>query len=123
MIEILKAQVDDEVDALEMASDDLLSGDPRPKAKVMLHSGQDPAGGMSGIFVASPGAVRSPVAAHETLHVVEGRARFERHSGEAVDVQPGDIVVLPAGDWTFKFESSFRAVFVTAPSAPDPSTD
>lgn len=117
MAEILKAHVDDALDALEMAPDDVLDGDPRARAKVLLHSAGDAPGGMTGIFGAESGTVRSPVAGFETFHVIDGRARFERSTGESVEVGPGDIAVLPAGEWTFTFESRFLAVFVTGPSS------
>jgi uncharacterized cupin superfamily protein len=114
--EILTANVNDELELYEVAPEDLIAGQPRPRSKVLIHVGTDMAQGYSGIFEAEPGAVRSPLAAAETFYVVEGEARLEDPSGQSVDLKPGDIVVVPAGDWTFTFTSKFRAVFAAGPA-------
>jgi uncharacterized cupin superfamily protein len=113
--EILTAHVDDELEVYEVAPEDLIAGEPRPRSKLLVHDGTDMSQGYSGIFEAEPGAVRSPLAAPETFHVVKGEARLDEASGLSVDLKPGDIVVVPAGDWTFTFASTFRAVFAAGP--------
>src|SRR4051794_27011515 len=113
--EILTANVNDELELYELAPADLIAGEPRPRSKVLVHVGTDMSQGYSGIFEAEPGAVRSPLAAAETFHVVEGEARLEGSAGQSVDLKAGDIVVVPAGDWTFTFASKFRAVFAAGP--------
>jgi uncharacterized cupin superfamily protein len=114
--QILTAHVDDELEPYEVAPQDLIAGEPRPRSRVLMHDGKNMGQGYSGIFEAEPGAVRSPLAAPEMFHVVKGEARLEEPSGLSVDLKAGDIVVVPPGDWTFTFASQFRAVFAAGPA-------
>jgi uncharacterized cupin superfamily protein len=114
MQEILKAHHDDPLEFFELPPEEVLAGEPRPQSKVLGDSA-DPTQGMTGIFAAEPGSMRSSVPHAETFHVVEGRARIEGSSGETVTLNVGDIAVLPPGDWTWTIESPLRVVFVTRP--------
>ena len=115
MQEIQKAHVDDPLETMEMTPEDVLEGDPQSRSKVLFHVPGDATRGLTGIFAAEPGKVRTTHATHETFHVVEGRAHLEHSSGESVTMKAGDIVVLVPGDWTFTFETSFRCIFVSGP--------
>ncbi len=113
---ILRAHVEDELPVLEMAPEDVLAGDPAVRSKVLLHDGSDMSQGYSGIFSAEPGTVRSPLAAHESFYIAEGRARVTGPDGVEATLKAGDVAVLSPGDWTWTFESTFRCVFVAAPA-------
>jgi hypothetical protein len=67
-------------------------------------------------MLGKPGAVLIPLAAPETLYIVDGWARVERSSAESVDLNGGDLVVLSPGDRRTTLESVFKAVFVAGPA-------
>jgi uncharacterized cupin superfamily protein len=115
MPQILTAHVDDPLDPMDLPPNDILAGDPQGRSKVLLHA-QDGAGGFTGIFSSEPGAIRAQQPSNETFHVLKGQARVERSSGETVVLTAGDVAVLPPGEWTWTFETPFRAVFVAAPA-------
>lgn len=124
MSEILRANVDDDLDELETPAEDIVAGEPRTRAKALLHHAGDATRGISGIFVADPGSVRTVLEAPETYHVLEGSARFESGAdGTVTPVEPGDVAVFPAGEWVLHFETRFKAVFVLSPTAAAPRDD
>jgi len=82
--------------------DSVLEGDPRTAAGEIASAPlADGSTLETGVWTCTPGVV-TDVEADETFVVLSGHARIE-HDGEAYEVGPGDVCVLPAGaetKWT-----------------------
>jgi len=109
---IPRVTVNDELPTLEMLPEDVLEGEPQVWSKFVEHTPGDQYRGFSGIFSATPGAVKTSQDATESIFVLEGDARVENADGQRADLGSGDLPVMPAGDWVWTFLSDFRAVFV-----------
>ena len=53
----------------------------------------------SGIWVCTPGRWRLSIPRDEICHFVAGRATYRRDDGEEIAIEPGTVVLFPAG-WT-----------------------
>ena len=53
----------------------------------------------SGIWVCTPGRWRLSIPRDEVCHFVAGRATYRRDDGEEIAIEPGTVVLFPAG-WT-----------------------
>lgn len=93
----------------------IVSGDPRT-ASVVLHEGD---GIERGIWEITPGVV-TDVEADELFVVLSGRATIEFQDGPALEVGPGDVVVLPEGAVTrWTVHETLRKVYQISYSPED----
>jgi len=100
-------------DALDPAT--IVSGEPRT-ASVVLHEG---AGIERGIWEITPGVV-TDVEVDELFVVLSGRATIEFQDGPALEVGPGDVVVLPEGAVTrWTVHETLRKVYQISYSPED----
>jgi uncharacterized cupin superfamily protein len=112
-IVIPSASVDVELSPYELPEGSILAGDPSAQGHVVHSREVDGSRHVTGVYACSPGVVRASVVSTETICVLEGEVSIELGSGHRVDLRPGDVAVLPAGEEaTWTFHSPFKEVFV-----------
>ncbi|MGA6227803.1 cupin domain-containing protein, partial [Streptomyces umbrinus] len=97
-----------EVDPLPMAEHDILAGRPVAAAKTLGEFGDTEVG----VWTLTAGAVRD-VEADEIFVVLAGDATVRFETGESIELAPGVVVRLHAGErteWTVR--SPLRKVYV-----------
>ena len=83
------------LDAAELSATDIIAGSPT----VSLANLYAAHGVSCGIWEITEGVVKD-VEVDEVFVVLSGRGRVEFSSGEVIDLQPGSVVVLRAGERT-----------------------
>jgi uncharacterized cupin superfamily protein len=94
------------------------SGDACARIAKVCSAGVDGRLSTVGVWTCMPCTFGSNLVTDETILVLEGEARIELDDGTAVDLQVGDIAVLPRGHtatWTVK--TPFKEFFVLSDAA------
>ncbi|WP_409562724.1 cupin domain-containing protein [Hyphomicrobium sp. MC8b] len=76
---------------------DALEGTSRSSGR-LFHKGPDNRP-ECGIWVCTPGRWRLSIPRDELCHFVAGRATYLSEAGETIQIEPGTVVLFPAG-WT-----------------------
>jgi len=114
------------IDTLEV-----LEGDPQTRAHTIFESGPGgsgfaPGGFVVGVYEQEPCRTRYLLESSETVHLLHGAVLIELNNGDAFELKPGDVAVLPKGnvsEWTFREHSRVLYVLSPAPAGDDESGD
>jgi uncharacterized cupin superfamily protein len=101
-----------ELEPDELDSETILAGDPQVRSRELYRA---PGGAWSaGVWEITPGVV-TDVEADEVFVVLSGRATIAFEEGPTLDVGPGDVATLRAGDRTvWTVHETLRKVYAVS---------